>query len=340
MNQWRRARGPLGWLTMAGLAVLALGLTGAVTAPARAGTVPARAGAAMSTGRAASPHSPPGEPGPPGFWYGTDSFQVTVSGSAPYAEPQIGGKYGGYIGMAGNWANWQRCGDKIAWSATNSAQANTNFTTYHLGIGTGVYWFMGGPGVDPHYNGTTTEAYAWGQAQAKQTLADVASLAVTYPVIFADVELPGNAPGISPAPDNGWNAVYTSPCSGKVSHSGVPAAVDRADFNGFFDEIARGSSFTPGVYSSAPVWASIFGTGGYSHILHTYEWTYLGDTSSLTHTPDGWCLRNTSTCAQFYGGVTSSDTNAVMWQWSGGGGTFNGFGDFDQIDANRTPAMR
>jgi len=27
-----------------------------------------------------------------------------------------------------------------------------------------------------------------------------------------------------------------------------------------------------------------------------------------------------------------------MWQWSGGGGTFNGFGDFDQIDANRTPA--
>ena len=56
------------------------------------------------------------------------------------------------------------------------------------------------------------------------------------------------------------------------------------------------------------------------------------------NTPDGWCLRNTSTCAQFYGGVTSSDSNAVMWQWSGGGGTFNGFGDFDQIDANRTPA--
>jgi hypothetical protein len=38
--------------------------------------------------------------------------------------------------------------------------------------------------------------------------------------------------------------------------------------------------------------------------------------------------------------VTSSDTNAVMWQWTGGGGTFNGFGDFDQIDANRTPAVR
>ena len=113
-----------------------------------------------------------------------------------------------------------------------------------------------------------------------------------------------------------------------------PAAI------GFFDEIARNSNFTPGVYSSAPVWTSIFGTGGFSHIRHTFEWTYLGDTSSLSHTPDGWCLRNTSTCAQFYGGVTSSDSNAVMWQWSGGGGTFNGFGDFDQIDANRTPAAK
>jgi hypothetical protein len=26
-----------------------------------------------------------------------------------------------------------------------------------------------------------------------------------------------------------------------------------------------------------------------------------------------------------------------MWQWSGGGGSRNGVGDFDQIDANRTP---
>ena len=145
-------------------------------------------------------------------------------------------------------------------------------------------------------------------------------------------------PCLLAAADNGWDSVYTSPCSGKISKHGITAGVDRADFNGFFDEIAHNSNFTPGVYSSAPVWTSIFGTGGFSHIRHTFEWTYLDDTSSLSPTPDGWCLRNTNTCAQFYGGVTSSDSNAVMWQWSGGGGTFNGFGDFDQIDANRTPA--
>ena len=28
------------------------------------------------------------------------------------------------------------------------------------GIGTAVYWFMGGPGVDPHYNGSAAEASA------------------------------------------------------------------------------------------------------------------------------------------------------------------------------------
>jgi hypothetical protein len=28
---------------------------------------------------------------------------------------------------------------------------------------------------------------------------------------------------------------------------------------------------------------------------------------------------------------------ALMWQWSGGGGSNNGYGDFDQIDVNRTP---
>jgi hypothetical protein len=26
-----------------------------------------------------------------------------------------------------------------------------------------------------------------------------------------------------------------------------------------------------------------------------------------------------------------------MWQWSGGGGSSNGYGDFDQINVGRTP---
>jgi hypothetical protein len=140
MDRWRRSAHwrPRALLTAATTAAPALGLTAAGNAPARPASGPGhRVGVTPRRG----------QPGPTGFWYGTDSFPVTVSGSAPYAEPQIGGKYGGYIGMTGNWATWQRCGDKVAWSPANSAAANTNFDTYHLGVGTGVYWFMGGPGV-------------------------------------------------------------------------------------------------------------------------------------------------------------------------------------------------
>ncbi|MGH3185629.1 MAG: hypothetical protein ACRDOE_27515, partial [Streptosporangiaceae bacterium] len=141
-------------------------------------------------------------------------------------------------------------------------------------------------------------------------------------------------PGITPAPDNGWNNVYTSPCSGVIRTRGVSAAVDRAEFNGYAAYITAHSSYKVGVYSEPGVWASIFGTGSAASIPNTYEWTYEPETASLSNAPFGWCLKSGG-CAQFFGGVTSSSKYALMWQWSGGGGVRNGFGDFDQIDGAR-----
>jgi hypothetical protein len=290
----------------------------------------------------ASPQAPasPGATTQGGFWYGTDSSYVPTPGQAPFQEPAIGGTYGGYIGMIGNWAEWQNCGGADVWSATDSANARTNFVTYHAGIGVAGYWFMAGPGVDPHYNGTTEEASAWGAAQAAQVLADLhhTPTAVNYPVIFMDVELPGYAPDYTPATDNGWTVVYTSPCSGRVRQAYIPSSVDRADIDGFADYLTSHSSYQAGVYSAPSIWATIFGTSASTASLpDTYEWTYNALTSSLGDPPDGWCLSGTQTCAQFFGGLTSSSKYALMWQWSGGGGTSNGYGDFDQIDASRTP---
>jgi hypothetical protein len=299
----------------------------------------AAAGTVLITAAAAALAAAPAWAGdkPAGFWYGTDSRTVAVTGSAPYKMPVIGGSYGGYIGMTGNWANLESCHKIVVWSAANAAQANTNFTTYHLGVGTGVYWFMGGPGVDPHYNGTTTEAYAWGEAQAARTLADAAKLHVTYPVIWADIEIPGGPSDYTPAFDNGWNNVFTAPCSTVVKSAGIAASVDRADLNGFAAYVTAHSSYKVGVYSAPDIWASIFGTGSAASIPNTYEWTYEPFTSSLAHPAVGWCLTGTTTCASFFGGVTSGSKYALMWQWSGGGGSNNGVGDFDQIDGNRTP---
>ena len=112
--------------------------------------------AAVALGMAITPLSAAAAPAgdsPAGFWYGTDSATVRITGHVPYQVPVIGGTYGGYIGMTGNWANLAGCHKIVVWSAANAAQANANYAA-HYGVGTGVYWFMGGPGVDPHYNGT------------------------------------------------------------------------------------------------------------------------------------------------------------------------------------------
>src|SRR5207245_2044225 len=119
------------------------------------------------------------------------------------------------------------CRGQLVWSKTNATQAAANFGTYHQGTGVAGYWFMAGPGVDPNYNGTAAEANAWGRKQAARALADTSS-SVNYPVIWMDVEIPGNAPDYTPASDNGWNAVYTTPCSGIVKTQHIAAAIDRA----------------------------------------------------------------------------------------------------------------
>jgi hypothetical protein len=308
----------------------ALGAILTAAALAAAGSVAATAATTTTAASAIAADSPSG------FSYGTDSWPSNVELSNPYREPVLWGPYGGYIGMAGNWARVEGCktGNMLAWSAVDSSKANTNYTKYHDGIGTGAYWYMGGPGVDPHYNGTTTEASNWGAAQAADALTAMKGDTITYPVVWADIELPG----ILPARDNGWNSVYSSPCSEKVVRSSVPAAVDRAEFNGFANYITAHSKYKVGVYSSAPVWDSIFGTGSSGSIPNTYEWTYLPETSTVDFAtePTGFCLHNSKTCAQFFGGQTSSSKYALMWQWSGGGGIVNSdHTDFDQIDTAR-----
>jgi len=268
----------------------------------------------------------------PGFRYGSDSWPMPVTGRGPYAEPVLGSLYGGYMGMAGNWARTLGCrtGNFLAWSSANAAQANYNYAR-QIGVGTGVYWYMGGPGVDPHWNGTAAEAGKWGAQQAAWTLAAMKNLHVTYPVVWADIEFPG----IAPAFDNGWNKVYTSPCSGIVKYLHTPTSVDRAEFNGFASYITTHSKYKVGVYSAPVVWNSIFAGTKDGQIPNTYEWTYLPETSHVSYAPTGWCLGHSAGCAQFFGGQTSASKYALMWQWSGGGGITNGIGDFDQIDVAR-----
>src|SRR5258707_5881172 len=113
--------------------------------------------------------------------------------------------------MAGNWAHWQGCGGGLVWSAANASQAAANLARYQAGIGVAVFWFMAGPGTDPHYNGTVAEAAAWGERQAARALGGIGA-AARDPVLWVDGELPGQPPPFTPAPDHSWETPYTAPC--------------------------------------------------------------------------------------------------------------------------------
>ena len=169
-------RGKVTLATGAALAAIVAVVFGLVAGTGRAARTSPLAGTRSAAVRGTARPQVPASPDvttPGGFWFGTDSSDVATPGPAPFQEPAIGSTYGGYIGMTGNWADWQNCGGGDVWSATDSAHARTNFVTYHAGIGVAGYWFMAGPGVDPRYNGTAQEASAWGAAQAAQVLADL-----------------------------------------------------------------------------------------------------------------------------------------------------------------------
>ena len=221
------------WLAFAGSMALVLATTAAVT------IVAATTASANDT--------------PAGFWWGTDSTTVTIPGPAPYREPGIGGAYGGYIGMAGNWATWQHCGPSVVWSGADSGAADVDYSHHHEGIGTGVYWFMGGPGVDPHYNGTHPRGVRVGRRRRRPGRCTTSRRAhpgrPTRSSSWTS-RFPATRPA-SPRPaTTAGTRVYTSACSGRVKSHLIPAAVDRAEFNGYASYLTAHSKDKAGVYSA------------------------------------------------------------------------------------------
>src|SRR6202453_3650351 len=92
-------------------------LTAGALATAVAAAGPFAASAATAT--AAAPAALAAD-SPAGFNYGTDSWPASVQLSNPYRQPVLWGPYGGYVGMAGNWARTEGCktGNFLAWSST------------------------------------------------------------------------------------------------------------------------------------------------------------------------------------------------------------------------------
>ena len=231
------------------------------------------------------------------FWWGSDSFQPSAaSGSPPIPEPYNPSSwYQGYIAEVETYWTVLGCGAGRAVNSGNVTQANAdwNYST-SIGVrdpqplGTALYFFMGGPAADPSYNGTTSEAYNWGQRQAEAATNTYNSSgpSIETELMFMDIEGLDNE-GIY---GTGWNDVV-QPCNNNhIVSYGIAYSVDRAAFNGFWDYIQNDTIFYPGVYSSPDMWNNTFGTGSYGSIPGTFEWTYENDTGSTNAPSNFWAL--------------------------------------------------
>ena len=220
-----------------------------------------------------------------GFYYGTDSAAPTACGNGgPYTEPRgscsngSAGPYGEYIGEVGTFMSWQGCTTAgLAWDQANYNMATANVVKYSTGLGAAAYWFAGGPGRDPHYNGTAAEASTWGQQQAQAALAAMSGKVFDFRYVFFDVENNGVPPD-----GDGWNTVWNGPCGNTVKASYIPANIDFATWTGFANYISAHSAYLPGVYSaggdSYGSWTGIFGG---QQLSYTAEWTFTNEQAQL-----------------------------------------------------------
>ena len=266
-----------------------------------------------------------------GFYYGTDSSAPTACGTGPYLEPVTGdcsktdGPYGEYIGEMGSFENWQGCTTSgLAWVQSNYNAANDNIMEYGVGLGAAGYWFAAGPGRDPHYNGTTSEAMTWGQEQAEQALSQVSSLFFEFRYIFMDIENNGSPPDYY-----GWNTVWNGPCGdNNIRAEYIAPEVDYATYLGFTNYINDHSPYLAGVYSAGGTsygsWSGIFGS---EPITTAAEWTFTSEQSQLDF-PAGFTASGASP-NWFANAPAACD---LAWQWSGGNGVLNNYGDYDQVN--------
>jgi hypothetical protein len=265
------------------------------------------------------------------FYQGTDSAAPQACGNGPYTEPRgscgngTAGPYGEYIGEVGSFMNWQGCTTSgLAWVQANYNMATDNVVDFKTGLGAAAYWFAAGPGRDPHYNGTAAEAETWGQKQGQQVLSDLGGKVFDFRYIFMDIENNGVPPD-----EDGWNTVWNGPCGDTVKAGYIPANIDFATWEGFASYIDNHSPYLAGVYSAGGIsygsWIGIFGG---EQLSFTAEWTFTNEQSQLDF-PAGFSAPHAS--AQWY----SSEPAAcdLLWQWSGGNGVLNGYGDFDVAEA-------
>jgi hypothetical protein len=245
--------------------------------------------------------------------------------------PFNNGTYGAYFGQLGYWQKWQGCSNSDSGGVANHANLDAAADhNYSAGAGEGFngYWTAAGPGRKP----STDTPQQWGAAQAARAVADATNVGQKGPFVFFDVEANAGPNTIG----NGWHNNYQSLCDSTVVGSVSTTQSDNV-FNGWYDYFSN-SVFEPAVYSAGGnqggsyTWPAVFGS---KTLSNTNEWTFIDESTypklqssdfpTAFKTPNG-------TAADFFASAPTYCDN--VWQWTGGDGTSNNYGDFDQVDTN------
>lgn len=246
---------------------------------------------------------------PTGFYYGADDGGPGPSGTSPvYSMPTCGGAYGVYVARM----------DTVPDPYGNTAYSNAANEDAALGRGYGSMgaWDLEGPGDDPKYNGTTTEAYDYGLQQGASALTE-------WKAFYAQS-------GVKPPAQAGIMMADVEQGNGGYGTSSTYQSLDRSVFNGFYNYLtSQNPVLYAGIYTTPDFWNSDF--GGTFASQHVIEWTPVTSQSSPSSSAcaQGWTTP-LGTSAQFYAGYTSSTTCALMWQF------VSGSEDYDQMYVTRT----
>lgn len=165
-----------------------------------------------------------------------------------------------------------------------------------------MYWGIKGPTSDPAFYGGkyySSNAYAWGQAQASAARTEWYASPANMVTIFGDIE----------AGFGGWFGA-TETVNDKLE---LGAALNYQVFKGFCDKITDSNGvFKSGVYTSSGDWNNIMGTSyypSYAQIVWGANWP-AGSTFNASPTDFTKCQKIngvTPTMWQYYGVTTTHD---------------------------------
>lgn len=284
-----------------------------------------------------------------------------------WQEPQCGSNFDLYLGEVGGVLTDPNTG-KLGYlytapsypgvtslSADNQSgidQASQNLAINNIGVGAGVYWFLGGPNEGQTIFNESPSAFGASQASQlmrdfnlanaqvnNELLNDLISGTGGFPFVMADIEAYQNLQG-------GWYV------NGTTQQTEANVAVWTS-----FVNTLQSWGVNVGVYSDYNIWSTVMGNSQNP----TVEWTsaYSGSQTVSTSSSGSATVSGVQPCpgnesyvglppsvfqggptglgARFYGWVPASSDNALIWQFSinnhGGSATIGGgYGDFDQID--------